>query len=246
MKVFSVTGLSTSGKTTTIEKMIGELKNRGYSVGTVKEIHFEAFRLDTEGKNTYRHRIAGANTVTARAASETDIMYQGHLPIYDVLKHYTEDYVILEGVKDAVVPNISVSAEDSVPDITPLTFALSGRFANNHSGVYNGLPVINALIDTQKLVDLIEEKVPDLMYDIDVECCGICGYDCRGLLSKHLKGEESLSKCVLKNESVSLKINGNEVIIVPFVQKLLKNVVLGVVSELKGYEKDAEIVIKLK
>ena len=41
MKVFSVIGISKSGKTTTIENIIKELRKRNYSVGSVKEIHFE-------------------------------------------------------------------------------------------------------------------------------------------------------------------------------------------------------------
>ncbi len=52
MKVLTVTGLSGSGKTTVIENLIKELKRRGYSIGSVKEIHYEAFAIDTPGKNT--------------------------------------------------------------------------------------------------------------------------------------------------------------------------------------------------
>ena len=46
MKVFSVVGYSKSGKTTTIEQIIKELKKRNYSVGSVKDIHFEGFHLE--------------------------------------------------------------------------------------------------------------------------------------------------------------------------------------------------------
>lgn len=241
MKAFSVTGLTGSGKTTLIENLIRGLKSRGFTVGTVKEIHFDGFRIDSEGKNTWRHRQAGADTVTARGHHETDIMYKGHLPIYEILSHYTEDYIILEGVRDAVVPEIALCKEDETPSVTPLTIAVSGRYANNHSGEYGGLPIINGLGDTEKLVDLIIEKTPSLMYDVDLECCGICGSDCRAFLSRCLKGEADVNDCVLKKSKVSLKVDGQDIIMVPFVENLLKNAVTGVVKELRGYKKGCKI-----
>lgn len=246
MKVFTVLGLSKSGKTTTIERLIGELTSRGYTVGTVKDIHFETFTMDTEGKNTWRHRQAGANTVTARGLYETDVLYKGRMPIYDILSHYKEDYVILEGVRDAVVPELVVCAEDAQPDISPLSIAVTGRFANTHKGSHEGLPVINSLTETAALADLIEKKVPELMYDMDEECCGICGSDCRKFLAKVLKGEKDMQECVLRNPKISLTVDGAKVPIVPFVERILSNAVLGVVSELKGYKKDAAIKVEIK
>ncbi|MFA6866363.1 MAG: molybdopterin-guanine dinucleotide biosynthesis protein MobB [Clostridia bacterium] len=247
MKVFTITGLSTSGKTTTVEHLVTGLIKRGFSVGTVKEIHFVDFHLDSEGKNTQRHKDAGSSLVTARAIGETDIMYQGKQDIYKILSHYDQDYVILEGVRDAIVPEIACCKEDAKPVLSDLTIAISGRFANTNNGEYNKLPIINCISDTEKLLDLIIEKVPDLMPNVEYDCCGKCGYDCRGLLSKYLAGEETLSKCVLLNESdVQLTINGEEIVMVPFVQRLLRNAVLGVTKELKGYTKQAKIEVKLK
>ncbi|HQC55002.1 MAG TPA: molybdopterin-guanine dinucleotide biosynthesis protein B [Clostridia bacterium] len=244
MKVFSITGLSGSGKTATIEHIIKELIARGYTVGSVKEIHFEAFAIDTEGKNTWRHRQAGSDTVTARSANETDVLYKGHMPIYDLLSHYNQDFVILEGVHDAVVPEIAVATEDGEPKISPLTFAISGRFANAHTGTYKDLPIINGITDTKKLVDLIIEKTPSLMYDIDKECCSACGMDCRTFLSKYLKGEVDINACVLKNSKVKLTINDKNIYMVPFVESILKNVVTGVVKELKGFQKGGKICLE--
>ena len=81
MKVFSVVGITQSGKTTTIENIIKELRGRGYSVGSVKEIHFEEFAIDTEGTNTFRHKEAGSQLVTARGNYETDMLFQEKLHI---------------------------------------------------------------------------------------------------------------------------------------------------------------------
>lgn len=244
MKAFAVTGLTGSGKTSIIENIIKELVSRGFTVGSVKEIHFDGFRLDDEGKNTWRHRQAGSDTVTARSRYETDILYRGHLPVYDVLSHYDQDYVVLEGVRDAVVPEIAAAAEDDEPRICPLTFVVSGRFANTHSGKYRNLPIINGLTDTAKLVDMIIEKTPVLMPDVDPACCSLCGTDCRGFLAKCLKGEADINDCVLKHSRISLKIDGKEVAMVPFVESLLKNEVMGVVKELKGYKKGGKIAVE--
>ncbi len=75
MKAFSVIGISKTGKTTSIEKIIKGLKKRNYSVASIKEIHFDSFAMDAPGTNTDRHRKAGSEIVTARGLNETDIMF---------------------------------------------------------------------------------------------------------------------------------------------------------------------------
>lgn len=162
MKVFSVYGYSKSGKTTTIEMLIVELKKRGYSVGSVKEIHFEDFKMDLEGSNTDRHYKAGAELVTARGLYETNILFKEKLPISEILKYYTQDYVILEGVTDCNVPKIlcSSSMEDVKKRMSPSVFVLSGVISNEVSE-HEKLPIINAVTDIESLADLVEETVKD-------------------------------------------------------------------------------------
>ena len=162
MKVISVYGYSKSGKTTTVECLIKELVNRGYTVGTVKEIHYEEFTIDTGGSNTDRHRKAGAELVTARGLFETDILYREKLPIQEILKFYKQDYVILEGVTDFDVPMIlcATNLEDVLKRMSPGVFALSGVIANEIT-IYEKLPVINALNSIKKLTDLVEKTAKD-------------------------------------------------------------------------------------
>lgn len=244
MKVFSVIGHSCSGKTTTIECIIRELRNRGYSVGAVKEIHNEAFKIDTEGKNTYRMREAGADTVTALGYYETDVMYRGKMDIYKLLEHYNQDYVILEGVDYANVPNIATAKNSENLKTSELTFAISGVIAD--SEVSKNLPVLSALTKAKELTDLIVSKVPPLMPDVDIKCCGACGRSCRDLLMDILQGKAEYRECVVRNNrKVSLTIGGKDIDMVPFVQDILSNTIRGIVGELRGYDKDKEIVIKL-
>jgi molybdopterin-guanine dinucleotide biosynthesis protein B len=55
----SIVGKSGSGKTTFLEKLIRSFKNRGYRVGTIKH-HLHDFEMDQEGKDSWRHKHAGA------------------------------------------------------------------------------------------------------------------------------------------------------------------------------------------
>lgn len=159
MKIISIVGISLSGKTTTIENIIKELKKRNYTVGSVKEIHFESFTMEVEGSNTDRHKKAGSELVTARGMYETDILFPEKLDINKILSFYNQDYVILEGVSDSIAPKI-IAAHDieGVEDrLDELVFAISGRISSTLSE-YKDLPVINSMTSIGELVNLIEEK----------------------------------------------------------------------------------------
>ncbi|MEZ4526178.1 MAG: molybdopterin-guanine dinucleotide biosynthesis protein B [Desulfobacterales bacterium] len=57
------------GKTTLIEKLIPELKKRGYRIGTVKHTH-HTIEADKKGKDSARHKMAGADTVILAAQNQ--------------------------------------------------------------------------------------------------------------------------------------------------------------------------------
>lgn len=162
MKVFSIIGISLSGKTTAVEALTAELRRRNYSVGTVKDIHFADFALDAEGSNTFRHRNAGSQLVTARGRYETDIMFQRRMSLKEILNFYNHDFVILEGSYDFMGPGIIAACTEAEIDERrrELVFAVTGKIAD-HISEYNGLPVINAMTEAVRLADLIEKNVPD-------------------------------------------------------------------------------------
>ena len=242
MKVFSVSGLTKSGKTTTVENVIRELKARGYSVGSVKEIHYHAFKMDVEGTNTDRHSKAGAELVTARGMNETDILYPAMLPMDKILSFYDQDYVVLEGVNDINAPRIVTAHDiDGIEQKRDYrTIAISGVIADTMSE-YKGLPVIHCINDTKRLVDLIEEKVPELLPDFDPECCGACGYDCHTMLERILSGQSRRSDCVISQTNIDVTVNGKPLKMVPFVQDILRNTMLGILRLLDGYQEGADI-----
>jgi molybdopterin-guanine dinucleotide biosynthesis adapter protein len=248
MKAFTIVGTSKTGKTTTIENIIRELVRRNFSVGSVKEIHFEKFAIDKEGSNTYRHAAAGAEVVTARGHYETDILYSRKLSVEEILKHYDQDYVIMEGVKDYNLPVI-LCASDSVDiesyrkeDFFNRIFAISGVVSNNEVS-FGEIPVINSEKDMGRLADLITEKVFDILPDYPKECCSLCGFSCRELASMILSGKSKRTDCQLNDSKILLAINGEKIGLVPFVQDILSDTIKGFVSNLKGYKKAKKIEI---
>jgi molybdopterin-guanine dinucleotide biosynthesis protein B len=63
MRVVAIVGRQGSGKTTLIERLIPALRSRGLRVSTVKHTHHHDIELDVPGKDSHRHRMAGANEV---------------------------------------------------------------------------------------------------------------------------------------------------------------------------------------
>jgi len=249
MKALSVCGISSSGKTTIIEVIIAELVRRGYRVGSVKDIHNEQFVIDPkEDSNTNRHKRAGATLVTARGFYETDILYPSQLPMDKVLDIYERegyDWVVLEGVDCIKVPTIvtAYGMTDLEQKWSDMAFALSGRLSVEVSE-YNGKPAIDATTNPQQLVDLIELKVYDRLPNFPDECCMVCGYSCNGLASAIIAGKARRADCVA-DKGIELLVNGRKIKMVPFVQEVLRNALVGVVSTLDGYEKGCDIEIKL-
>lgn len=245
MRVLTITGTTGTGKTTTIENIIKELVRRGYSVGTVKEIHNEMFAIDTPGKNTYRHRQAGADTVVALGMFETDILYKGKMDIYDVLRHFHHDFVLLEGVLGVNAPRIAAAIDENTLEVDDRTIIISGKISNDKNFTYGSIPVLSSLDSVEQIVDIILEKVPKILPDMDIDCCNECGRGCKGLLKAILQGDARREDCVLDKNKVALEINGKSVDIVPFVDNILYNTIIGVVKELKGYKPKDKIVIKI-
>ena len=93
MRIVAVKGFSNTGKTTTVTELVKELRRRGYTVGTIKDIHYEGYRADTPGTDTFRHMESGARRVTALGLRETAVIAGRRMRIEDVLKYYKEDFV---------------------------------------------------------------------------------------------------------------------------------------------------------
>lgn len=213
MRLIMVKGFSKTGKTTTVTALIKELRKRGYSVGTVKDIHYQGFAMDRPGTDTWKHTGAGAERVTALGLKETDILFSRRMDIDAVLKYYKEDFVILEGDSDADCPAILTARteEDIEKRMTDRVIAISGIISSERD-TWKGLPVIDCTKEVEKMADLIEKATAKEKKEADV----------------------------------LLTIDGVEIPMVPFVKETLKNVVIGAVKALDGYEDGKEIIVRVK
>jgi len=155
--MISVVGTSDVGKTTLIEKLIPELKRRGYRIGVVKHAH-HGFHIDQKGKDSWRHKSAGADTVMVaspgRIAMVKDNPYEG----LDSLEKYFEDMdlVITEGYKKADKPKIEVLRKSI--SAFPVCQENDHLFALvTDSDINAGVPKFE-FDDIKSLADLIEKK----------------------------------------------------------------------------------------
>ena len=107
--IISVVGKSRSGKTTLIEKLIPELQRRGYRIGTVKHA-FHKFEMDQKGKDSWRHKAAGAATVIVVAQDTLAMVKDESLNSLNDLEKYFDDLdlVITEGFKQQNKPKIEI------------------------------------------------------------------------------------------------------------------------------------------
>lgn len=107
--IISVVGKSGSGKTTLIEKLIPELKKRGYRIGIIKHAH-HGFDIDKKGKDSWRHKEAGADTVLVASPGKIAMVKNDKYDSLDGLAKYFDDVdlVITEGYKREDKPKIEV------------------------------------------------------------------------------------------------------------------------------------------
>lgn len=105
----AIVGNSDTGKTTLIEKLVPELKKRGYSVGTIKHTH-HGFTMDQAGKDTYRHQAAGADTVVAVSPRRIAIVKTSTQNSLEAALPFLEDrdVILVEGFKGGRCPKIEI------------------------------------------------------------------------------------------------------------------------------------------
>jgi len=107
--IICIVGRSQTGKTTLIEKLIPVLKGRGYRIGTIKHSH-HVFDFDKTGKDSWRHKDAGAETVIIASPGKIAMVKNDHDGTLNSLKDYFGDLdlVITEGYKGERKPKIEI------------------------------------------------------------------------------------------------------------------------------------------
>ena len=112
MKIFGFAGWSGSGKTTLIEKLIPRIAARGLRVSLIKHAH-HTFDVDQPGKDSYRHRHAGASEILVTSSRRWVLMHElrgAAEPSFDaqLARLSPCDLVIVEGFKHAAIPKLEV------------------------------------------------------------------------------------------------------------------------------------------
>lgn len=110
MKIYGVTGWKNAGKTGLIERLVAEITSRGLSVSTIKHAH-HSFDVDHPGKDSHRHRVAGAHEVLLASKNRIALMQELRDHEEPELAHLLTrlspvDLVLIEGYKRDRHPKI--------------------------------------------------------------------------------------------------------------------------------------------
>ncbi len=156
-------GRSNSGKTTLIERLIPALVQQGYRLATIKHAG-HGFNLDTEGKDSWRHKRAGAGTVIVTTkgslAMFTDV--DEEVKVEELRERYVStgtDLIIAEGWKSEDYPKIVV-VRDHVGEVEVSPEGLLALVSNKPlDGVPGGVPLLDP-DDIAGLAALIAKRFP--------------------------------------------------------------------------------------
>lgn len=153
--IVSVVGKSKSGKTTLIEKLIAELKSRGYRVATIK--HAQDVTLGTSGKDDWRHLQAGSEVTVTSTPDEIvlikPVVQELTLDELALLLGEDCDIILTEGFKQGNAPKIEVHRKKVGPPLKALTMLIA--IATDEPLEIKARQF--SLEDIRGLADLIEE-----------------------------------------------------------------------------------------
>ena len=227
MKVVGVIGYKKSGKTTLVIRLSHELSSMGYRVAILKHTSGD---IDFPSSDTSKFR-AHAAFVSAISSKESEIILKGRKRIEDILTYFDCDIVLIEGFKK----------EKTFPKIVCI------RNKGEESELFDGLQLFTASFNKdisdltienddhiKKMAAIVSEKafkLPNLN-------CGHCGYEsCFDLAKEIVKGKKSIANCVSLNPPISIKVDGTEFPLNPFMSNLFKNGFSAMLSSLKGFKK---------
>lgn len=122
--IVSIIGKSETGKTTLIEKLLGELKSRGYRVATIKHVPRD-LDFDQPDKDSWRHLQAGSSATAISSSDRILIIRPVSVAptVEEVARQLGEDYdiIIAEGFKNSDAPKIEVHRKAVGPPLSGIT-----------------------------------------------------------------------------------------------------------------------------
>jgi len=245
-KAVSFVGFKGSGKTTAIINVAKVLKDRGFKVAIIK--HMPEHDIDKEASDTYRYRqiVPNVIAITRNSTVLFTNKISSFLELTSLLPNKV-DFLLIEGFKEAITHPRVICAK-TIKEVellrNGLEIAISGLISENRrlrdeiERKYQ-IRVINAIKEAEILADIISKKA----FILPGVNCKRCGYDCYTMAKLIVKGEKRINDCkVLQVEKVKVLIDGKPLILNTFVQKLLMNTIVGMLSSLKGFH-EGDIVI---
>jgi molybdopterin-guanine dinucleotide biosynthesis protein B len=157
--ILSIVGKSDSGKTTLIEKLVPELTRRGYRVATVKhDVH--GFEVDREGKDSWRHKRAGAHTVVISSPNKVALIrdVEKDLSLDEIREKLIQDVdlILSEGYKKDVQPKIEIFRKEKHKELLCTQGDHLAAIVSNQK--FNvGVPCFD-LEDMEGLSDFVEKE----------------------------------------------------------------------------------------
>jgi molybdopterin-guanine dinucleotide biosynthesis protein B len=175
-KILAIIGSRDSGKTTVGEYLARHLAEKGFKVGAIKHVHTPDFTLDVEGKDTWRYRHAGAQVVACVAEGEITVIRAAEQDrslgkILSYMQADELDLILLEGLKSEssqrtdiykiVTAKTQEDLDETVNRLAPPILAVTGLIAKKESGrQLAGLPLIDIDTEGERLVELVQSKIP--------------------------------------------------------------------------------------
>lgn len=110
MRLYGIVGWKNAGKTGLMERLVAEVTSRGFTVSTIKHAH-HVFDVDQPGKDSYRHRVAGAREVLLSSRKRFALMHElrgaEEPTLHDLLSKLAPvDLVLIEGYKRDAHPKV--------------------------------------------------------------------------------------------------------------------------------------------
>jgi molybdopterin-guanine dinucleotide biosynthesis protein MobB len=162
MKIFGIVGWKNSGKTGLVERLVGVISARGFSVSTIKHAH-HTFDVDKMGKDSYRHRQAGAREVLLSSKNRWALMSElrdVNEPSLSSLisKLSPVDLVLIEGYKRDKHSKIEAHRLETRQPLLAWEDETIIALASNAINIDVVIPIFN-LDNTESIADFILSKV---------------------------------------------------------------------------------------